>query len=215
MRRRIEDPNQLNIEFPEENKEVTNDKPEIFDVNQDKDTDLRESQKIQEEVLHDIRTSFPARTEDERDDDNDYVRNYNVSWKDIKRNTKKDVLIFDEEAISLLKEAINSFKSGIVSDIMFNANLEDRNEAGNFDRINKKILEYERYGDKERVGILKTDKNILEKVGEIINLLDKNKHTEFIKYIESLKNISGGDCLVIVKSKQYDELMDIIRQNRR
>lgn len=74
MRKKIYDPNQLNIKFPEENidkkeenisknieniENIENDNSEAFAIAQDKELDLIASQKAQEEALNNINT-FPA-----------------------------------------------------------------------------------------------------------------------------------------------------------
>lgn len=96
MRKRIEDPNQLNIEFPEENtnNNTKNDKVEAFDVTQDKELDLAES-KSSEEALNNIK-SFSEEVEYEREDPGEMYKISNVIMKIKVMNKlkkKKDVFL--------------------------------------------------------------------------------------------------------------------------
>lgn len=216
MRRIIEDPNQLNIEFPEENKEVVNDKPEAFDVEKDKEIDLNESQKAQEEARSNIYSSLDA-TEYEREDpgamykvSEQYKEDKNKEWE-----KKEKGRIFDNATMSVMRGIINDFKDGIVSDIAFNGDFSNKSDALDFDKIKSRAKEYLLRGNKERANSLNRGMGVLRRISNIKKMLEDLKHQKFIDYIDNLKTDKGVTCDIIVQSKQYDQLMDIIRQNRR
>ena len=216
MRRIIEDPNQLNIEFPEENKTLTNDKPEALDVEKDKEIDLNESQKAQEEARSNIYSSLDA-TEYEREDpgamykvSEQYKEDKNKEWEE-----KEKGRIFDNATMSVMRGIINDFKDGIVSDIAFNGDFSNKSDALDFDKIKSRAKEYLLRGNKERANSLNRGMGVLRRISNIKKMLEDLKHQKFIDYIDNLKTDKGVTCDIIVQSKQYDQLMDIIRQNRR
>lgn len=216
MRRIIEDPNQLNIEFPEENKMVADNKPEALDVEKDKEIDLNESQKAQEEARSNIYSSLDA-TEYEREDpgamykvSEQYKEDKNKEWKE-----KEKGRIFDNATMSVMRGIINDFKDGIVSDIAFNGDFSNKSDALDFDKIKSRAKEHLLRGNKERANSLNRGMGVLRRISNIKKMLEDLKHQKFIDYIDNLKTDKGVTCDIIVQSKQYDQLMDIIRQNRR
>lgn len=216
MKRITEDPNQLNIEFPEEGKTVVNNEPESFDVTLDKENDLKESQKAQEEALNNIRT-FPVETEYEREDPGEmykisehYRENKNKEWEE-----KEKGRIFDNTTMAVMRGIINNFKDGIISDIAFNGDFYNKDDAYDFDKIKSKVEEYLRRGNKEQANNLNRGMGVLRRISNIKKMLEDLEHQRFINYINSLKTENKPTCDIIVKSKQYDDLIDIIRQNRR
>ena len=216
MRRIIEDPNQLNIEFPEENKMVADNKPEALDVEKDKEIDLNESQKAQEEARSNIYSSLDA-TEYEREDpgamykvSEQYKEDKNKEWE-----KKEKGRIFDNATMSVMRGIINDFKDGIVSDIAFNGDFSNKCDALDFDKIKSRAKEYLLRGNKERANSLNRGMGVLRRISNIKKMLEDLKHQKFIDYIDNLKTDKGVTCDIIVQSKQYDQLMDIIRQNRR
>lgn len=234
MRKKIYDPNQLNIEFPEENidkkeenisentksientKNIENDNLEAFAIAQEKELDLIASQKAQEEALSNIRT-FPAPTEDEKEDSAVIYKIPTVYYEN-KRKEKKEKekgRIFDDVNMAIMRETINNFREKIISDIAFNGDFSDKNDALDFNKIKQKVNEYLRYGRVERANRLNQGMGVLRRVSNIKKMLQEFKHQKFIDYMDNLKTDKGVTCGLIVNSKEYDEIMDIIKQNRR
>lgn len=231
MRKKIYDPNQLNIEFPEENidkkeenisknieniENIEKDNLEAFAIAQDKELDLIASQKAQEEALNNINT-FPVETEYERDDPGEI---YKISEryydnKNKERKEKEKGRIFDDASMAIIRGTINDFREKVISDIAFNGNFSDKNDASDFDKIKQKVNEYLRYGREERANKLNQGMGVLRRVSNIKKMLQDFKHQKFIDYMDNLKTDKGVTCSLIVNSKEYDEIMDIIKQNCR
>lgn len=231
MRKKIYDPNQLNIEFPEENidkkeenisknieniENIENDNSEAFAIAQDKELDLIASQKAQEEALNNINT-FPAETGYERDDPGEI---YKISEryydnKNKERKEKEKGRIFDDASMAIIRGTINDFREKVISDIAFNGNFSDKNDASDFDKIKQKVNEYLRYGREERANKLNQGMGVLRRVSNIKKMLQDFKHQKFIDYMDNLKTDKGVTCGLIVNSKEYDKIMDIIKQNCR
>jgi hypothetical protein len=114
-----------------------------------------------------------------------------------------------------MRGIINDFKDGIVSDIAFNGDFSNKSDALNFDKIKSRAKEHLLRGNKERANSLNRGMGVLRRISNIKKMLEDLKHQKFIDYIDNLKTAEGVTCDIIVKSKQYDQLMDIIRQNRR
>jgi hypothetical protein len=234
MRKKIYDPNQLNIEFPEENidkkeekisentesientKNIENDNLEAFAIAQEKELDLIASQKAQEEALNNINT-FPVETGYERDDPGEIYkipeRYYDNKNKE--RKEKEKGRIFDDASMAIIRGTINDFREKVISDIAFNGDFSDKNDASDFNKIKQKVSEHLRYGREERANKLNQGMGVLRRVSNIKKMLQDFKHQKFIDYMDNLKTDKGVTCGLIVNSKEYDEIMDIIKQNRR
>jgi len=224
MRKIIKDPNQLNIEFPEESAGqkrddiIKDNNSEPFDVAQEKELDLIESQKAQEEALNNIRVSFPARTQEEKDDDLSYVLAHNkkvVSKKDAEWAEKEKGRIFDNTLMLIIGGVINDFREKVISDIASNGKFSDKNDALDFDKIKKKAEECTLLGYRDRASRLNQGMGVLRRISNIKTMLKDLKHQKFIDYMDNLKTDKGVTCGFIVNSKEYDEIMDIIKQYRR
>lgn len=190
--KKFEDPNQILIPFPEEEKDLVDEKPLS------------------------LVKGFAARTQEERDDDGAGIYNTpNIkSKRDLLWEEKEKNRIFDQGAMSAMRVIINSFKVIVVSDLSFNGNFSEKSDASDFEKIRSKVLEYTRRGDNERVNNLNRGMGVLRRVNNMSKMLDNLDHQKFIDYFDKLNNTNKNTCNVIVQSKQYDELLEIINNYR-
>lgn len=233
MMRKINDPNQLSLEFPDginqknENKnevnntqmnnevDIESEKQEILEIKQD---DLVSSEKKQKEILENINNSYTGMTYEERCEDIDYLPGrftYKNDKKDKEWEEKEKNRIFDNGAVFKMRDIINSFRENIYSDVAFNGNFNEKEDARDFGKIKAKVEEFKRRDKISQANNLNRDMGVLRRISNLKNMLDNLDHQKFIDYIDDLKSANKNTCNIIVESNQYSELMEIINNYRK
>lgn len=129
------------------------------------------------------------------------------------REEKEKNRLLDSSAVKHLRNIINDYKNTIIKNIAFEGDFPPGWEKERFSlkEAKQKADTFMRFGNKERANILYKNIGLMRRFSKMLRLLEDVEDEEFIKYIKKLPKDSGSTAGIIVQSKYYNDMINILR----
>ena len=129
------------------------------------------------------------------------------------REEKEKNRLLDSSAVKHLRNIINDYKNTIIKNIAFEGGFPPgwEKEKINLKEVRQKADTFMRFRDKERANILYKNIGLMRRFSKMLRLLEDVEDEEFIKYIKKLPKDSGSTAGIIVQSKYYNDMINILR----